>query len=83
MLKDSFWTLLRIQSIFGQAVEQDRLYPTVKVPVNGVHSYVPPINMENQNTGIIQQSQAPVRNSPIPRPSVVTCPVLTVESLLD
>lgn len=83
MLKDSFWTLLRVQSILGQAVEQDRLYPTVKVPVNGGNSYVLPKNMENQNTGIIQQSQAPERNSPIPRPTVVTCPVLSIENLQD
>ena len=83
MLKDTFWTLLRIQSIFGQAVEQDRLYPTVKVPVNGGRSYVLPTNTENQNTGNIHQIQAPGRSSPIPHLAVVTCPVLSIENLND
>lgn len=88
MLKDFLWRFLQVQSALGQRVEQERLYPTIKVPTaNGGSSYLVPQNTENINTDY--SNQVPVeqnRASPIPvgpSPVVVTCPVLELENLQE
>ena len=88
ILKDFLWAALQIHSALGQRVEQERLYPTVKVPVNGGSSYIVPLNTENLDTDYSNQvSVDQNRASPIPvgppSPVVVTCPVLELENLQE